>query len=436
MTNSVYSVLKKLESNNSKNFKLEVLESEKDNVELQMFFSYALDSRIQFYQRKIPSYKPAANPGMNLVTAMVAIFSTLATRKLTGNAAIDFLQGVLSSLSAEDAYVIERIIEKDPKCGVSDSTVNKVWSGHIFEYPVMLCSAYSEKLLNKLHWKNGVYVQLKSDGLRCNIIIRDGAVTAFTRSGKAIETFGVFDSLAKEMNNVMIDGELLMKNEDGTIMDRKTGNGLVNKIVKGKGNAALAKQMYLAAWDLVALDDFEKEVSAVSYSDRFSVLAYKINLVQEYHDCTNVGMIDSFIVHSIEEATKIYESYLEQGQEGIIVKDPTSIWENKRSKQLIKFKAELTADLLCVGYNPGTGRYEGQIGSLICESADGLLKVNVSGRGDEMRGTDPSEFIGKVVEVMYNEKIQERNGSWSLFLPRFVTVRFDKETANTLTEIQ
>lgn len=93
-------------------------------------------------------------------------------------------------------------------------------------------------------------------------------------------------------------------------------------------------------------------------------------------------------------------------------------------------KATDTADLLCVGYNEGIGKYEGMIGSLICEGMiDGkLIIVNVgSGLNDNDRQRDPHKYIGKTIEVAYNKVIQDsKTYQYSLFLPRFLQVRSDK----------
>ena len=63
--------------------------------------------------------------------------------------------------------------------------------------------------------------------------------------------------------------------------------------------------------------------------------------------------------------------------------------------------------------------------------------VNVgSGFTDEQRVlffTD--EMLDKIVAVEYNEKIVDKHGKMSLFLPVFVSLRFDKNTANNEEEL-
>ena len=151
-----------------------------------------------------------------------------------------------------------------------------------------------------------------------------------------------------------------------------------------------------------------------------------------------VQCIHTYDVQNIDEANEIFQRFLDQGEEGIMLKTTSHIWENKRSKHLIKFKAELDCDLKVVGYQEGTGKYQGQMGALICESEDGQLQVNVgSGFNDEDRKKLTKEVVeGKVITVKYNARIQSKNGDESLFLPIFVEVREDKDQADHIKDIK
>ena len=107
-------------------------------------------------------------------------------------------------------------------------------------------------------------------------------------------------------------------------------------------------------------------------------------------------------------------------------------------KDQIKFKGEETTSLHVVGTQDGRegSKYEGQIGALICESEDGELMVNVgSGLTDEDRLR--TDFIGKIIEVKYNAKIKSKgSNTWSLFLPRYLEIRNDRDTADTIDHIK
>jgi ATP-dependent DNA ligase len=97
-------------------------------------------------------------------------------------------------------------------------------------------------------------------------------------------------------------------------------------------------------------------------------------------------------------------------------------------------KAELEADLVVTGFLPGSGKYEGKIGSLLVETEDGQVKTAVgTGLSDEERSMPFSNFSKRIVAVKYNAVITDKKtGLKSLFLPVFVEIRDDKATADIL----
>lgn len=158
----ILDILNELASDNSRLAKEAILRREINNDLLKRFFDLALNPYTQFFQRKIPTYVAAHETTADSLDSVLSSLGVLSSRSVTGNDAIKFLQKLLSSLTVEDAAVLERVIEKDPKCGVSEATVNKIWPGLIPTYPVMLCSAYDQKLADRLHWQKGVYIQCLS----------------------------------------------------------------------------------------------------------------------------------------------------------------------------------------------------------------------------------------------------------------------------------
>ena len=134
----------------------------------------------------------------------------------------------------------------------------------------------------------------------------------------------------------------------------------------------------------------------------------------------------------------MFDRFLASGQEGIILKDRSGTWADKRVKHQIKYKGEFEADLLCVGWEEGTGKNVGRLGALQLETACGQLKVGVgSGFTDDDRVRIGHEVVGKIITVKYNAIVDDkRTDTKSLFLPIFVEVRLDKSTANTLKELQ
>ena len=428
----ILQILNELAATSSRLEKEAIICREKDNVLLKRVYFLAYDPFTQFYQRKIPVYNPAQEHQADSLDSVLDSLAMLSTRKVTGNAAIEHLTKLLSSLIASDAQVIERVIGKDLKCGASDSTANKIWPGLVHEYPCMLASGYDDKLVAKIKWP--AMAQLKMDGMRFNAIVKDGKCEFRSRNGKEVNLLGnlenEFIALAKGKNTVF-DGELVVLSEDGmSYLDRQTGNGILNKAVKGTITPDLATQVSATLWDIIPYEDFQNSISKHAYRDRFELL-------EAMHlDSGKIRIVSNEIVANLEEARTLFERYLVEGQEGIILKDSNGLWENKRSRGQIKFKGELECDLRIVGIQEGTGKYVGMVGAYLCESEDGIIKVAVgSGFSDEQRVIDLS-VISKIMAVKYNARIKNKQGEESLFLPIALEIREDKTTANNNKEIK
>jgi len=429
----ILSILNELESNTSRNFKIGLLNQHKDNELLKEVIRLANDTFTQFYQRKIPEYHLVYDHPYDLKWGLGQL-TDLSTRKVTGNAAIEHLANILSSVSENNAVVIERIIKKDLRCGFSTSTANKVWPKLIPEYPCMLCSPFDQKLVDKIRFP--AFVQLKEDGMRFNAIVKDGGVEFRSRNGKEItglESLGLqFIELAYG-TNIVFDGELLVADTDG-VCDRQTGNGILNRAVKGTITEEQSDRVIATVWDQIPYNDFIAGKCNNRYEYRFNRLLYLIDRCDTF---TKIKLVETVEVFSIEHAQKIFQNYLDDGKEGIILKDPNSLWENKRSKGQIKFKSELDCDLKVHDVIAGTGKYDNAIGSLYCESADGVVKVYVgSGLTDEQRTAAPSEYLSKIISVKYNARIKNVQGEESLFLPIYLETRLDKTKADHSKDIK
>jgi len=425
------SFFESLANNASRNFKIEQLTEHSNNEVLREVVRLALDPFTQFYQRKIPIYRTDRPKSLELSDALNMLYD-LSSRAYTGNAAVAYLTDILEQCT--EPKVIERIIQKDLKCGVSVATANDVWMGLIKEYPVMLCSGFEQKLVDKVEFP--ALVQTKMDGMRFNAIVRDGKVEYRSRNGKEIQLLGNLDDdfirMAGDVDCVF-DGELLVDGGSG-VMDRQSGNGILNKANKGTISAKEAAMVRATVWDVIPYAYFVDGYCPIAYGKRFSSL----ELLMADRKPKKITLVDSVEVDSFDQAKVLFEDLLSQGEEGVILKDKRGVWEDKRAKHQIKMKGELECDLKIVSVESGTGKYEGMLGAIVCESADGIIKVNVgSGFNDDHRKTlKEKDLLGKIVAVKYNARIKNKAGEESLFLPIFVEVREDKDIADTSKEIK
>ena len=451
----VQSILEKLENTNSQKEKIEILKTM--NEVQKRWFSLCYNSLITFGVKKIPEYTSESN-SLDTMSIMDILEKEFVTREITGNAAIERLRDILSN--AEEPEAVERLIKRDARCSVNSTLLNKVFPNLIPEIPCMLAQPMNEKTLKNI--KFPAFSQLKADGMRCIAFITSNNVRMFSRNGTEIiceplkntlMTIGqIEENLLSDNVALMLDGELICY-KDNKLLDRKTSNGICNKVLKGTANENELNLIQMQLWDIVKIDSntfspLEDKSYEARLEDLYSILNMNV--------FSKLEVIPTEVVNSMEEALEHFQKMLSQGLEGTILKNQDAKWSNTRSKDLVKLKEENTIDLLVVDIEEGSGDFEGGLGAIICETSDKKLRVRVgTGFSFEDRGfvNDLSNgkkvvkqiksleevsknYLGKIVEVKYNQIIKSKGkDEMSLFLPRLVCVRNDKDTANSIDEI-
>lgn len=462
----IYNILEELRQDNSSNYKIKVLTKYKDNIELKKYFKYTYDNSINYWLTKLPELELDRQYTKDIDSNnFYPILDKLRNREISGNEAKKALLEHLSFYGSEIHHLYDLIISRDIKCNISTKSINKVFPYLIKETPYMRCSKESDVDINNLLGNHEfLYIQKKSDGIFSYIIKQKDTVKLLTRVGSEWQSNTLTEDLKYLPNNIVLVGEALIKDGERE-MARQKGNGLINSFIKrfntadslqekidkasekaktkllDKLSENLAewtytdKHMVFEVWDILTVEEFEQWYSKRPYSRRLTELEYTIPKINSL----KISIIETEIVYSKEDIDTFIARMYVEGNEGGVIKTPTLLFQNKTSKEQIKIKAELDCDLLCIGVEEGTGKYEGMIGSLICESSCGKLRVNVgTGLNGKDRAKNPDEYIGKILTVKYNEKIKRKDSvdTWSLFLPVFIETRIDKTEANSLGEIE
>lgn len=424
---SILSILDEISSDPSKNAKEALIYRERNNNLLVKVFSATYNTMITYGIKKIPEYR--SGPARITLDIGIDFLSKLSSRELTGHAAINALTNVLEHLSSDDAEVLSRIVSRDLRMGCSASTINKIHPGLIPTFDVLLCNSDTSGI------NYPAFGQLKGDGMRCHLFYDGAHAYAVSRNGKPILVGDHFDSIAKNKMKPgeTWDGELICY-RDGKLLDRKTGNGIINKAIKDTITKTEIEMIHFMVWDIV---DF---TSTIKYKARFNELSSRFQLDEMLSSDLQLFLLcPTEIVNDEAEALSFYKRMRAMKFEGAVIKNFDLLWEGKRVKGAGKMKAVEEADLKIVGIIEGEGKYVGMLGAFSCETSDGVIRVNVgSGFSDKQRKEFfDASYIGKICAVEYNEKIHDKKtGEWSLFLPRFVEVRVDKDFANSFDELK
>ena len=104
---------------------------------------------------------------------------------------------------------------------------------------------------------------------------------------------------------------------------------------------------------------------------------------------------------SHDQLGKFYQSVVANGGEGVMLRDPTMMYERYRSWRLLKHKPECTGVARVVGHSPGDGKYVGLCGAIECKNVTGQHFAIGSGMTDAMRAEPPP--IGSLVTFKCND---------------------------------
>jgi len=416
----------------SRNEKTRILASFLEDESFRKVVEHAYDPFMTFGILRMPSpHTSSGSRGFDEGTW--ALLDALAKREFTGNAARDAVRDELEGLDAGSRKLLKNILNKDLRAGFNVKLINKAEPGLIPAFPYMRCSLLKDVDVESFDWKKGVFSQEKADGMFINVNV-DKDATMHTRQGHMfpVGSLGIERSLRENLRHgYQYHGEILVK-KGVSVLDRKTGNGLLNSVMQGGSLDGHA--VFLKLWDVVPLDAVRRKIEYVTpYAERFK------ELLKDVEGLEDVDPAPTAIVKSVEEAWEHFEEMTKQGYEGTILKDPHGTWRDGTSKFQVKMKKERECELRVIGYTEGKGKNEDTFGSLFCVSEDGSLAVGVSGFTDEEREEIADNFddwLDSVITVRYNEVIHDKNtGEHSLFLPRFVERRADRVEADDLPRI-
>lgn len=415
-------ILKELRKTSSKIEKEEILKKA-DSFDKRMF-TYAYDPNLVYNLK----FNYVHWDGIRQPSQLDFILLDRILRKeLWGNGAREAIQAHCN----EHGDLVKLICNKDLDCGVTGTTLNKVFGkGFIPLFEVQLAV---EVPLEKLTLP--LIGQIKYNGVRVIAYIRKGDVTFRTRNGKHFEFPKLADLLSQGYKcsdrDMILDGELCYLDSKGH--DHTGISGIVNSAIKGNPIKDIRGDIVFNVFDCLEAHHFFNQICVDNYANRFTRLENYVTCLWGTMDreaTKHIQVAKSFLFNSYEDIQNKYDELLEEGYEGLILKSHSHLYTYKRSADWVKMKAIKTADIKVVDIQDGTGKYINAIGALVCEGeVEGRpIKVKVgSGLSDAQRFYDPNEFLGSTIEVKYNTVIRDKDtNEWSLFLPRFVTIRGDK----------
>lgn len=286
---------------------------------------------------------------------------------------------LILSMTREDGDVLKGIIKKDLKCGVSVTTINRVFPELVPVFGIMKAETFADKL-----WQPDLMGSVKLDGYRC--LVRDGKL--YSSGGlpilgaehiqSAIHGFGDFD------------GEIMIPNMEFNMSGGKIRSHSVTPDAK------------LFVFDCINAPN-------LPFNARYYQL---LNIGEEQGWSTSLAKPSTITVvrhrtfTNLVEMKQICGKALYAGYEGLVLKDPNGVYERKRSKAWLKVKQVLDEDCPIIGFFEGEGKYENMLGGVIVRRKNGYESKVGGGFSDTLRSyiwNHQREFLGKHIEIHYQE---------------------------------
>lgn len=408
------SIINALRLDGSPYLKQQILKNQASPMWKRAFY-YAYHPDMQFgINRLTDSNQEIGEPSED----MFELLDKLANRDLTGNNALNAVKEFMD----ENGSLIALICRKDMNCGVTATTLNKVFGDDFIpQFKVQLAK---EVPVNQIFYP--VVGQLKYDGVRVVALVEENKVTFKTRNGKTFKYPKLAEQiLSNGFTDYILDGELVQAG--GKSVDRTSVSGTVNSAIHG--TPINRNDLEFVVFDYMHLEAFNKGKCLHNYESRWDGLTAVLMFMGD----TMVKQVECYEFKSAKEVNEKFAELVAEGYEGLILKKWKHLYTFKRSADWVKVKEIKDCTLTCVDIEygaPGT-KYEDCVGALVCDGiVDGkYIKTNVgSGLSDALRNvSNPySYFVGAKIDVKYNSIIQDKTtGEWSLFLPRFTTLRGD-----------
>lgn len=328
---------------------------------------------------------------------------------------------------------LSKILTKKMNIGVGAKLINKAVGRELVPDPSLMLASDDQKGVAK--WGK-IYCEEKYDGVRVIAVGNSEKLSFYTRAFNELDRERL-SSVERDLKSLLstwntageffFDGEL-------TDINRKSVSGKVTQILKGTAPHNID--------DNFVFNVFDFEYSSVLKTGKGTTefVTRRANLEKMFSEASigsSVTLANQWIADSMEEVDSTYGVIISNGGEGVILKPGDHLYECKRSKNWVKLKQIQDCDLEIIGWYPGEGKREGYIGGITCTdlSKSVIVKVGSGFTDSDLQhlSKNPDSLVGKIAAIQYNEPITDKFGARSLFLPRFLEIRNDKNSPDDLS---
>lgn len=310
--------------------------------------------------------------------------------------------------------IINRILIKNLSCGVSSRIVNKAVPGLVDCIPDK--KIYSESNITRINFP--AYCEEDKAGIIINALVQGGTVRYISRKG---HTYNIKNNqLKNEILNISNGVDIALI---GVCTTGKNYFADMRKILKEKADQDIHDKVVMFVSEIMPLSDFQNFKCKVELKSR-----YESKLFSKLNDCKYLKTSKRKIVNSYKEAIQMSNDAIKNGENGVIVKDFKSFWEEVNIGSWASIRKPVECILKIVFYD-----IDGRM--LYCESKDSFIKSIIINGLENIKNEDLLLSIGRCCKVQFAELLfKPGKVARSLFNPRFVG--FSSDDPNTLSEVK
>jgi DNA ligase-1 len=416
----IINIINQLEKTSSTNDKINILKQNYNNALLKkvLYYTYSDNLMYGFSEKKLRVLLSDFSLGDTTIyfSDIFSMLDMLSTNNINDKLRYEVLTYLKAKTESERELYI-KILTKDLRCNISAKTINKAIPKLIPTWDIQQAYPIDKVKLKKDEW---IALSLKLNGIR-GTYFKD-----MFKSRQNKPMLGL-DHIIKDIQSIdwlkdfVVDGEMIRKNIDN-IPDNENFR-LTTSILNSDNNDK--SEIGMVIFDLIPIDEFITGQSSKGFKDRLDDL----NRLKE--DIKNLGLQNISIAPTFYTGTdhskieELLDKVDSEGYEGLMCLRNMP-YKTKRHNGILKVKKFKTCDCKIVGYEEGTGRLEGVLGSFIIDYKDNRVNVG-SGYTDSQRKEfwqHRDEYIDRILEVKFKEESQDKKtGLVSLQFPTFVCIR-------------
>lgn len=401
-----------IENTSGTNAKIDLLKSQKGNTSLKRILEFSLNPYIrtgigETKLNKLELGEISKEPEWSLP----GLFDYLQDNNTGRDEDVAKVKKFITQQDSEYQEILSKIFTKTLNIGISEKTVNKVWTNLIPSFGIQLAHRL-EDYIDQLQGKE-IFITEKLDGNRCFAKVQNNQCTFYTRSGRVMEGLDEIGNELSQLTEGWYDGELIAKTFNATQSQT---------LRKGK-----KKDLVFNIFDFLLDGEVKSQSCVHTYQER-RIFLDQIFRGHESFSFVRLVPVQGRGIFEEDWVMSTLEKFTSNGSEGIML-NLNEPYEFKRSENLIKVKKMYTLDLRVLHIQEGSGQNKGKLGNIVVDYKGYAVGVG-SGFSKEQREyywEHPEEIIGKIVEIKAFEETTNKNGTNSLRFPVFQKIRNDKE---------